>query len=108
MRCACVCVCVPIHAEVDAWCLGFSVFQLLAGVSLFQSSDPASNDVHWADVARGALPELLRLRAAPTQLSHDAEDFVRGLLDLNPSRRMSVLEALRRGSTVGSMSRPSS
>jgi len=88
-------------SKVDAWCLGYCMFELLTGRSLFQSSDPATEDARFARIERGELSELLRESGWEAGTAPDAEDFLRSLLDLNPSQRMSARDALRHPWLVG-------
>mmetsp|Transcript_16188 Transcript_16188/g.41268 ORF Transcript_16188/g.41268 Transcript_16188/m.41268 type:complete len:586 (+) Transcript_16188:404-2161(+) len=79
--------------RADSWCLGWSVFHLLSAHSVFQTADPAKNDPDWAKFARGDFASIVRDKQV--ELSTPAQDFILKLMDLNPVKRMSVVDALR-------------
>eukprot|EP00747_Dinoflagellata_sp_TGD_P180561 gnl/TRDRNA2_/TRDRNA2_33201_c0_seq1.p1 gnl/TRDRNA2_/TRDRNA2_33201_c0~~gnl/TRDRNA2_/TRDRNA2_33201_c0_seq1.p1 ORF type:complete len:839 (+),score=113.86 gnl/TRDRNA2_/TRDRNA2_33201_c0_seq1:347-2518(+) len=84
----------PYYAtKVDAWCLGWSTFYLLAAQPLFMSADPAQQDPDWTLFERGEFSTLFRQKA--TSCSQKGIDFILRLLQIDPRRRMSVAEALQ-------------
>jgi len=78
--------------KVDSWCLGWSTYYLLAAQPLFLSADPAQQDADWLLFENGEAERLLHLKG--TLLSEKCTDFILRLLQLDPAKRMSMLEAL--------------
>mmetsp|Transcript_68593 Transcript_68593/g.135670 ORF Transcript_68593/g.135670 Transcript_68593/m.135670 type:complete len:776 (+) Transcript_68593:51-2378(+) len=79
--------------KVDAWCLGWSTFYLLAAQPLFLSADPSQQDADWALFKSGEVMRLFRQKGA--SCSQKCVDFILRLMQLDPRRRISVAEALR-------------
>jgi len=79
--------------KVDAWCVGWSTFYLLAAQPLFLSADPASQDPDWELFEREEFATLFRQKA--TSCSQKCMDFILRLLVIDPKKRMSVSEALQ-------------
>merc|ERR1711904_766522 len=71
-------------SKVDAWCLGWSTFYLLAAQQLFQSADPAELDPDWKLFSRGDLLKLLEQKGVASLLSLQARDFIMRLLEPDP------------------------
>lgn len=80
-------------SKVDAWCLGWSTFYLLAAQPLFLSADPAQQDADWAMFKSGEVVELFRQKGATC--SRKCMDFILRLMQLDPRRRLSIAEALQ-------------
>lgn len=78
--------------KVDSWCLGWSTFCMLAARPPFTSADPAQQDAGWALFERGDLAAHLQQSESPC--SRVGLDFVLRLLEIEPSRRMSVADSL--------------
>mmetsp|Transcript_50740 Transcript_50740/g.162383 ORF Transcript_50740/g.162383 Transcript_50740/m.162383 type:complete len:832 (-) Transcript_50740:110-2605(-) len=94
--------------KVDAWCLGWSTFYLLAAQPMFLSADPMGHDSDWMLFQRGAAAQIFQQKCWRNALSEDAKDFILGLMQLNPRQRMSVKDALRHPwLTEGGPQRPS-
>jgi len=85
-----------ISTLVDAWCLGWSTFYLLVAQPLFMSAE--NTDTGWRQFAKGDFATLCDRKTSGSsraQLSDRALDFIKRLMEIEPSRRMSVHEALR-------------
>lgn len=82
-----------LSTKVDAWCLGWSTFYLLAAQPLFLSADPTQQDLDWELFERGELSTLFRQKA--TSCSQQCIDFILRCLQIDPKKRMSVSEALQ-------------
>lgn len=81
------------HAtKVDSWCLGWSTFYLLTAQPLFMSADPAQQDADWMLFQQGDYTTLFQQKS--NLCSHTGLDFIFRLMQLEPSRRMSVADAL--------------
>mmetsp|Transcript_80128 Transcript_80128/g.166734 ORF Transcript_80128/g.166734 Transcript_80128/m.166734 type:complete len:722 (-) Transcript_80128:101-2266(-) len=82
----------PYHAtKVDAWCVGWSTFYLLAAQPLFLSAQ--DQDPDWKLFAAGDFNTLFRSKSV--RISAKCGDFITKLMHLDPSKRMSVKEALQ-------------
>jgi len=92
-----------LSTQVDAWCLGWSTFYLLAAQPLFLSADPAQQDPDWELFERSEFATLFRQKA--TSCSQECIDFILRLLVLDPKRRMTVHEALEHDWLKGSNSK---
>lgn len=79
--------------KVDAWCLGWSTFYLLAAQPLFLSADPSQQDADWALFKDGEVMRLFTQKGA--SCSRKCMNFIMSLMQLDPRRRISVAEALR-------------
>jgi serine/threonine protein kinase len=79
--------------KVDAWCLGWSTFYLLAAQPLFLSANPSEQDPDWELFEKAEFATLFRQKA--TSCSQQCIDFILKLLEIDPKRRMSVREALQ-------------
>lgn len=78
--------------KVDSWCLGWSTFYLLTAHPLFMSADPSQKDADWALFRQDPVAHL---RQKGNLCSDTGLDFLFKLLQIEPSRRMSIDEALR-------------
>ncbi|CAK0831969.1 unnamed protein product, partial [Prorocentrum cordatum] len=78
--------------QVDSWCLGWSTFYLLAAQPLFLSADPKQQDPDWLLFRRGDYGSLLQQKHCAC--SQMALDFILRLMHLDPSKRMSIADAL--------------
>lgn len=78
--------------KVDSWCLGWSTFYLLTAQPLFMSADPAQQDSDWTLFEQGHYMALFSQKSKVC--SYTALDFIFRLMQLEPSRRMSVVDAL--------------
>mmetsp|Transcript_47511 Transcript_47511/g.122760 ORF Transcript_47511/g.122760 Transcript_47511/m.122760 type:complete len:726 (-) Transcript_47511:126-2303(-) len=78
--------------KVDSWCLGWSTFYLLTAQPLFMSADPAQQDADWLLFQQGNYTTLFQQKT--NLCSHTGLDFIFRLLQLEPSRRMSIQDAL--------------
>jgi serine/threonine protein kinase len=78
--------------KVDSWCLGWSTFYLLTDQALFTSADPAQQDPDFQLLQQGDYATLFERKSC--HCSHAAFDFIIRLLQVDPSKRMSVTEAL--------------
>jgi len=78
--------------KVDSWCLGWSTFYLLTAQPLFFSADPAQQDQDWILFEQGDYKTLFTQKS--NLCSHTGLDFIFRLMQLEPSRRMSVTDAL--------------
>mmetsp|Transcript_22337 Transcript_22337/g.47632 ORF Transcript_22337/g.47632 Transcript_22337/m.47632 type:complete len:817 (-) Transcript_22337:42-2492(-) len=83
----------PYHAtKVDSWCLGWSTFYLLTAQPLFMSADPAQKDADWILFQQGNYSTLFEQKS--NLCSNAGLDFIFRLMQLQPSRRMSITDAL--------------
>jgi serine/threonine protein kinase/hemoglobin-like flavoprotein len=80
--------------KVDAWCLGWSTFYLLAGLQLFESTDPALKDPDYLLFSKREFSKLFERKGMESRLSSHAKDFIVKLLDPDTHQRMSVKCAL--------------
>lgn len=78
--------------KVDSWCLGWSTFYLLTAQPLFMSADPTQQDADWLLFQSGDYTTLFQQKS--NLCSHTGLDFIFRLLQLEPSRRMSIQDAL--------------
>jgi len=78
--------------KVDSWCLGWSTFYLLTAQPLFMSADPQQQDADWLLFQQGEYHALFQQKS--NLCSQRGLDFIFRLLQLEPSRRMSVADAL--------------
>lgn len=78
--------------KVDSWCLGWSTFYLLTAQPLFMSADPAQKDADWLLFQQEQYTTLFKQKS--NLCSRLGLDFIFRLLQLEPSRRMSVADAL--------------
>mmetsp|Transcript_46058 Transcript_46058/g.71904 ORF Transcript_46058/g.71904 Transcript_46058/m.71904 type:complete len:788 (-) Transcript_46058:109-2472(-) len=81
-----------IATKVDSWCLGWSTFYLLTAQPLFMSADPAQQDADWLLFQQGDFASLFQQKVnlcSPVGL-----DFIFRLLQIEPKRRMSIVDAL--------------
>lgn len=78
--------------KVDSWCLGWSTFYLLTAQPLFMSADPQQKDADWLLFQQGEYTTLFQQKS--NLCSRTGLDFIFRLLQLEPSRRMSVTDAL--------------
>lgn len=83
--------------QVDAWCLGWITFYLLVAQPLFMSAE--MSDSGWRKFLCGKdFTNICHRKTNGTQraqLSPKALDFVRRLMEIDPSKRMSVTESLK-------------
>lgn len=89
--------------KVDAWCLGWSTFYLLAAQPLFMSAD--ASDPDWALFEAGNVATLFRQKVT-FACSQTCVDFMLRLLQINADRRMSVEDALKHDFLADSSIRP--
>uniref|UniRef100_A0A6T0VEZ7 Protein kinase domain-containing protein n=1 Tax=Alexandrium monilatum TaxID=311494 RepID=A0A6T0VEZ7_9DINO len=78
--------------KVDSWCLGWSTFYLLTAQPLFMSADPQQQDADWLLFQQGEYTRLFQQKS--NLCSRTGLDFIFRLLQLEPSRRMSIPDAL--------------
>lgn len=79
--------------KVDSWCLGWSTFYLLTAQPLFMSADPAQKDVDWQLFRSGKFDELFKTKTP--NFSAVGIDFIFKLMQMEPSKRMSIAEACK-------------
>ncbi|CAE8612293.1 unnamed protein product [Polarella glacialis] len=77
--------------KVDSWCLGWSTFYLLTAQPLFMSADPAQKDADWLLFQNGQFDKLFQTKEPVC--SPAGIDFIFRLLQLEPSKRMSIADA---------------
>lgn len=90
--------------QVDAWCLGWSTFYLLAAQPLFLSADPIQQDPDWELFQNMEYAALFRQKA--TSCSQSCIDFILRLLQIDPKKRMTINEALQHDWLRDSNSKP--
>mmetsp|Transcript_9522 Transcript_9522/g.26784 ORF Transcript_9522/g.26784 Transcript_9522/m.26784 type:complete len:827 (-) Transcript_9522:150-2630(-) len=96
----------PYYAsKVDAWCLGWSTFYLLAAQPLFLSADPQMQDADWIMFQKGQITELFEAKGV-SRCSRKCMDFILRLMRLDPKDRLSVAEALQHEWLSGCDARP--
>ncbi|CAK0887116.1 unnamed protein product [Prorocentrum cordatum] len=79
-------------ATVDSWCLGWSTLYLLVAQPLFLSADPKQQDPDWLLFSRGNYGALRQQKNCVC--SQMALDFILRPMSLDPSKRMSIADAL--------------
>jgi len=83
-----------VATKVDAWCLGWSTFYLLAAQPMFHSADPSIDDPDYT-LFLDRPQRLFQQKGWRSTLSHQAKDFILALMHVDPHTRMSVRHALR-------------
>jgi len=81
-----------VSTKVDSWCLGWSTFYLLTAQPLFMSADPQQQDADWLLFQQGDFAGLFQQKSnlcSPVGL-----DFIFRLLQLEPKKRLSIVDAL--------------
>lgn len=74
------------NEKVDLWCIGVLAYEFITGRPPFDSH--GNQDATWAKIKR-ADPLF------PSFMSHEACDFIKKLLKLEPNKRMSLEEAFK-------------
>lgn len=81
--------------KVDSWCLGWSTFYLLCASELFGSCHPHDDDIRWKYYSVGDMESILKLSGLrDNHLSAMSVDFIRKLVNIDPSTRLSCEDAL--------------
>lgn len=81
--------------KVDSWCLGWSAFYLLVAQPLFHTAEDSAMDPDWLMFRRGQIMELFEEKGWSGELSDEGRDFILSLMQMQPSQRMSIKEALQ-------------
>eukprot|EP01114_Cavostelium_apophysatum_P006231 TRINITY_DN1747_c0_g1_i1.p1 TRINITY_DN1747_c0_g1~~TRINITY_DN1747_c0_g1_i1.p1 ORF type:complete len:1418 (-),score=291.42 TRINITY_DN1747_c0_g1_i1:1995-6248(-) len=76
------------YYKIDCWSLGCMCYYLLFGVTPFAHKSTIF------EVCQAALNGDFKLKTSAVHLSDDATDFIRGLMQVNPTKRFSAAEAL--------------
>ncbi|CAJ1389608.1 unnamed protein product [Effrenium voratum] len=82
-----------LSTKVDSWCLGWSTFYLLTAQPLFMSADPSQKDADWHLFKNGKFDELFKTKSP--NFSPTGIDFIFKLLQLEPSKRMSIADCCK-------------
>ena len=82
---------IPITEAVDMYAVGIILFIMLVGVHPFDVAGSASDEEIEAQIKGGALPPM----ALASHLSPSARDFMKGLMERDPTRRFTAITALQ-------------
>lgn len=81
----------PITEAVDIYAVGIILFIMLVGVHPFDVAGSASDDEIEEQIKNHALPPM----ALASYLSPSARDFMKGLMERDPNRRLTAITALQ-------------
>ncbi len=82
---------IPITEAVDIYAVGIILFIMLVGVHPFDVAGSASDDEIEEQIKNHALPPM----ALASHLSPSARDFMKGLMERDPNRRLTAITALQ-------------
>ncbi len=82
---------IPITEAVDIYAVGVILFIMLVGVHPFDVAGSASDEEIEEEIRNGTLPPM----ALASHLSPSARDFMKGLMERDPYRRLTAITALQ-------------
>lgn len=82
---------IPITEAVDIYAVGIILFIMLVGVHPFDVAGSSSDEEIEERIKNGALPPMV----LASHLSPSARDFMKGLMERDPNRRLTAITALQ-------------